>query len=251
MAECGQQTGMQLGGRPPAAFGGEVLRAFLYPLKGRGVYMLLGWVLIQMVFGAVRTAARIARIGLVGGIIGLALTVYACCYLLSVVRSSAGSEDEPPDWPDLGNWWDEAVKPLVLLLGAIMISLGPAAAAWAFQPEGRPGLQTLTWALLVAGLLWLPMNILAAAMFESLPAWNIVRTVVACFRVGLPYLLACAAMAAIVALVWAMERFLTPHIPVFGTVVSSGIGLYLMMAEMRIIGLIYRFHEDRIGWFSP
>ena len=37
-------------------------------------------------------------------------------------------------------------------------------------------------------------------------------------------------------------------IPLLPTVITSLIGLYLLVVEMRILGLLYRSNKDSLGW---
>ena len=240
----------------PRTFYGQLGKAFLYPLTGHGPYVILAWVLCYAFVGLVIFLLGVVLPGPAGGyvaiiplIVRLVLVGYFCAYLMKVIGSSATGDDQPPNWPAFSSFWDEVFRPLLLLISAVIVSFGPAGVCRTARFYGAPYMDELMWGLFVAGLLYLPMAVLAVALFDSIAALNPVVVVASIVRVWRAYLAACAAMTFVLALSFACITYVVPYVPFFGSLLSGAVVLYFLMGEMRILGLLYFHHEQRLGWF--
>jgi hypothetical protein len=102
--------------------------------------------------------------------------------------------------------------------------------------------------LWVLGALYLPMAMLGVAMYDSFRGLNPLRIFVSMAQVVFPYLLTCILMVLVVLGVSAFH--LLPQIPVVSFVLSAAVFMYLVMVEMRLIGLLYYSYRFRLNWFD-
>src|SRR5512133_374257 len=104
--------------KPPLVY--ELPQALRYPLRGRGK-VLLG--VGSVVFWALSLLTHVSFVTYIPVFFGVC---YLCTYLVRVIAASAASESDPPDWPEFTNWWDDLLRPLLLVLASIGISFLPA-----------------------------------------------------------------------------------------------------------------------------
>lgn len=221
---------------------------FVYPFIGRGKFILIG--------GAVALAA-VGYLGVMGMVLGFLLAGYLAMYLMEVIGSCAGGNDEPPGWPDLREV-DDTVRPLLLLVGTVVISLGPAL-IYRFGPGvldllipslimGKGWWEPVSrvfWVLLVAGALYAPMGLLSVVMHQSLAAIGPHKVLVAIVRVA-PYYIVALAIMALACVASIIVASYVSFVPLVGHAVT----VYLLLAEGRVLGLIYRTQASRLRWFE-
>jgi hypothetical protein len=243
---------VQAAARAPS-FASRLGSAFLYPLKGDGVMLLVTGTIFYGLINAARFFARFA--GLLGlvplALLGVFGTGYLICYLCRILTSSAMGEEAMPDWPDVSEWSD-IVMPLLQFVGTVVACFLPAIAVALFVAPDDP------WkgpALVAAGLFgcgYFPMAFLAVSMFDSVGAVNPLLVVPAIVRIPLHYLVTVLLLGGVLAARWA-GGYLLPMVlpvPIVPTLVAGLIGLYLLTVEMRILGLLYLTHKEELGWFK-
>ena len=170
--------------------------------------------------------------------------------MLKIIRSSASGEGELPDWPEFSNWWDDILRPFLLILGTVLFCMLPALAWFLLMIRGRAdasaGLGLL--GLVAAGLLYLPMGLTAVALFNTAAALNPAVVVGSIARIPLQYLAACVMLLAILAIRtvcgWAFEA-----VPLAGAAVFGFVSFYLLTVEMRVLGLLYHANRRKLDWF--
>ena len=95
------------------------------------------------------------------------------------------------------------------------------------------------------------MGMLLLAMFDSIGALNPLPIIRSILRIPLPYLVA-AGTFELVLFTYVVLDHLTHlmGLPSFVTSLVTGfLELYAFSVGMRILGLLYRTHKDRLGWF--
>ena len=224
-------------------------RAFVYPFKGSGIFLLIaataGFAVLNM-FSWIIWAMALLK---------MFLSAYVCAYYISVIGSSAAGEDEPPDWQDLSSFWDDVLRPVLLSAAAILVSFAPlliyrriTTGSWfSYQGNEPKGFEEL--ALVIWGLLYLPMSLLAIALFDSVVALNPVTIVGSIVKIPLRYLLACLFFF-LAYFVNILAAVLLVVIPIAGIVAQIFFSLYMMLVAMRILGLIYYANAKKLGWFE-
>lgn len=213
---------------------------FLYPFKGNGVILLIcGTVLFVLLdfAGSVFFFLAIAGLG------------YLFLYLQQIVQYSAQGEQDVPNWPGLDDWVDDLLVPAFLLIGAFVVSFGPAVAMWIFLDIDPSIKWILGVSLVLFGCFYLPMAVLAVSMYDSLFALNPLLIMPSILRIPLEYLVACFVLGAVLAvrLVSLFLLALIP-IPIFPTVVGGFFSLYFLTVEMRILGVMYHSKREELNW---
>jgi hypothetical protein len=196
-------------------------------------------------------------VGRAATIVGGLVSVYLFAFMLRLITSSAAGENEPPDWPDLSDLWDDVLRPMFLVVGTIALPLLPVSIYWIYWAanvrEGDAGLEfagdlTLLRLLAVLAGLYIPMALLSVAMEDHLRGLNPVRVLTSIGKVFVPYLLVCGVMVLVILGILSLDYL--PRIRVVTPVLSSVVFLYLVMIEMRLIGLLYHAYRFRLNWYD-
>ncbi len=243
-------------------FAARACGAFLYPLAKDGAVLLVTGTIFFSIIEAGKYFARYAAVkgmGL-GSLISLAflllLTVigigYLTNYLRRVVTGTAMGEQAAPDWPDLTDFTADILSPLFQLGVTMLASLVPAILVGAFVQGNEKWGEVAVWAACGLGGIYFPMAFLAVAMFDSVAAVNPLLVVPSITKIPGPYLLTVALLAGVLAAKWSGDYFLPRVIPlpIVPSIISTLSGLYLLMVEARVLGLLYLVNKERLGWFG-
>lgn len=209
--------------------------ALKYPFAGTGRYMLvIGGLLSLFVSGG-------AYLPLLGFIIGIGASGYFTAYMFKIINTTACGYDEPCDWPEFSNVFDDLFMPWLCMASAFFFSFGPCILAriisgwWTFLPV----------ALLILGFAHLPMAILSVAL-SGTPKTAFWTTTVPQILNCLPqYLVLVLLMGGLSFLGWLLNVVLE-EIPILGWFVSFFLGMYSLMVSGRIIGLFVRENRQLI-----
>jgi FHA domain len=245
-------------------FVSRLVGAFLYPLKKDGVLLLVTGTIAFSILDAGKFFARFAAVkGMgIGTVISLAFLLlmtalgvgYLTSYLRRVVISTAMGDTAAPDWPDLTDFVADILSPLFQLVAAVLASLVPALLVALLVPRAemsRAAQVAIGFACGLGGL-YFPMAFLAVAMFDSAAAVNPLLVVPSIVKVPGPYLLSVALFGGVLTALWACDNYLPKAIgvPIVPAVVSNLAGLYLLMVQARVMGLLYLTNRDRLSWFG-
>jgi hypothetical protein len=263
---CGGQCvpyglGPMLKPKEVKSFFSEFPKAFAYPVKGNGLAILLAGAFVSTVVSLVESwASRVIFAGLIFAVIIKPLYWgYFFSYMEDVIRSSAQGDADPPSWPEFSDMSQDIARPLIQMLALLVVCFGPAwlcgldaALETAFSPAQQVPVGTALTAagLGLAGIVYFPMALLAVAMADSCTGLNPLVIIPSIFRVPGQYLVACCILlgAFSALLVGRVSREFIP-IPVLPTLVSSVICFYLLLVQMRVLGLLYHTSQDRLKWF--
>ena len=229
----------------PEPFFKLLSKAISFPLVGNGRSMIIAGTLLFFVL------RFLAQFSLTGFIIVLMISGYVCAYMMKIIGAVAGGADVPPPWPDISRGWSELFHPSLLMFSSVLFSLA-SEIVYLSVTGGWPAVTsnpTSLMLLVLAGLL-LPMALLATTLFDSLSGLNPLVIVPAIVKVFPAYVVACVVLACAVAL-RLVVRYLCAWIFLVGDILDGFVSLYLLMAEMYVIGLIYRCYEHRLCWFEP
>jgi hypothetical protein len=248
--------------QPKPGFAARVFSAFLYPLAKDGALLLVTGTIFLSIIEAGKFFARFAAtrgIGL-GSLISLAFLLlltafglgYLTSYLRRVITGTAMGEQAAPDWPDLSDFTTDILSPLFQLFATVLACLAPAIIVGMFaQSPGRWG-QAAVWGACGLGGIYFPMAFLAVAMFDSVAALNPLLVVPSIAKIPGSYLLTVALLGAVLAVKVSGDYFLPKAIPlpIVPSVISTLLGLYLLIVEARILGLLYLVNKERLAWFG-
>ena len=219
--------------------------AFAYPFRGRGKFLLIGGAIFFWV------ARFLSAVPIFGIVIALFVAGYLCAFMMKVIDSSARGEQEPPNWPDVSDFASDILYPLFLVIGTVAFCFVPAIGLVIARSVYHWETATPVVVAVAAGLLYLPMGLMAVALWDSLAALNPLLIIPSILKVPLQYLTACVLLAAVVGLRYFSGQFVGGASPLLvGLPIVDFLGLYFLMVEMRILGLIYYGNEEKFGWFS-
>jgi hypothetical protein len=247
------ETAVESEARGRESFFAAALSAFAYPFRG--------WGLVALVVGTVVT-------GLLGlgapflflYMVKLLVYGYVCNYLFNIVLHTASDDDRPPEFPDFSNWWEDILHPLLLVIGTTLYCFAPALLwfmiylgycyyqGWIPEPD-EPLCAAGVLGFGFLGLLYYPMALLAVAMFGSKTGLNPRVVVPSILRVPGPYLVVCALLA-VVAGVQIIFRLVLPGQSLIALFAAQFLSLCGLMISMRLLGVLYRTHKQRLGWFA-
>lgn len=232
---------------PPVPLARRLPQALLYPWRGNGKGVLVGGIAFYVVL---RLLGRVPVVGLIAGVFGAG---YLAAFMIRLIRSSAGGEDSPPEWPEFTNWHDDIVSPACQMAAPVAVAFLPWFCYTVVYANATPGVEAEAWitrALLLGGCAYAPMAVLAMALFGSPQALNPIAVAVAILRVPVDYALACAGLLVLVSLRFAFGRAIGDAVPILGPVLEVTVGLYALMVEMRLLGLLYDANRLRLNWFG-
>lgn len=217
--------------------------AFVYPFKGSGLLLLgLGAVFFLILAFALRFAL----------VFQFPIRVFTVGYLFAcmqrIISSSATGEDEVPDFPEVSEIWSDIILPFLFFTGTVIVSFAPAIAVAILLQNHALYVPILVAALALCGC-YLPMALLAVAVSDNFFALSPHIVLPSMARVAAPYLVACIMLAAVVGVRWGVAHALSfVPVPILPAIVDGFVSLYFLMVEMRILGLLFRCHRDRLRW---
>jgi hypothetical protein len=248
--------------RSAPRFGSGFCGAFLYPLRKDGVLLLIAGTIFLSIINALKFFARYAAvkgIGL-GSVISLAFFLlltalgvgYVNSYLRRVVTSTAMGEQASPDWPDLSDFVADIVSPLFQLGATVLVSLLPAIIAGILVPGPEAVRETAVWVACGLGAIYFPMAFLAVAMFDTVAAVNPLLVAPSIAKIPGHYMLTVVLFGTVLAVMGAGDYYLpkTIAVPIVPSVISTVVGLYLLIVQARVVGLLYLANKERLGWFG-
>jgi hypothetical protein len=236
--------------------------AFTYPFQGDGWILMVTGTLFYLFVHFILTAPKSLFLGMIELVCVVIVIVFANGYLFSyqlrIIGESAQGNEIMPDWPDFTGYSD-VIRPFLQSLFIALACFAPSLAAVIFFHDQDWG-RAVAITLFFLGAAYLPMALLAVAMFDTLEALNpmfIVPSMLVVFR---EYLVALAVLLGTLASNVVMNVLLDLISPrgmgerlallaVLG-MVSGFIGMYCLVVEMRVLGLLYRSNKDALGWFK-
>ena len=243
-------SGLDEADRQPRSFYARFPGAFAYPFKGMGWAAIVAGALFFWGLNFLRC------VPFVGLLIGLFVAGYLAAFMIRIIDASAAGRDSPPDWPDLSSFWDDVLRPLLLLVATVAFSFLPLVirllvGVWNGGPSGGGyPKDELFWICLGWGLLYLPMGLIAVALFDSVAALNPVVVVGGIVKTFPAYLLAAGLLFVCYWLNAWLQEAISDLVPVLGSLVATAVALYFLMVEMRLLGLLYNTHRHRLKWFE-
>jgi len=230
---------------PPATFWAALPYALAYPFNPKGLVILITGTIFLFILDI------LSVVPLIGLLVSIFAAGYLATYMFSIIGETGRGEDEPPSWPSFTNLWDDILRPFGRLFAAILVSFGPLFIYMAFSaPQGIATQNTIHWLLLTYGIVCLPMALLSVGIFQSVAGVNPVLIISSILKVPLQYLGAVIFLG----LIYYLPQFWGGRIVDLKTFVLIGllsrfVFLYFLMLEMRILGLIYRYNEEKLNWF--
>lgn len=208
----------------------------VYPLRGRGIALLLVGTFLLWIVGFLPWFGWVLRI---------MMMMYIIAFFWDVVRASANGDDELPPWPDITDIFSDIVRPAVMFLVCHVVCMLPALVViWAWNPSSP-----IRLGVMGIGVVYLPMAMLAVALFDSMAAASPTIVVPAILKIPMQYILLVAVIAAVSALSVVVHDLTAEHLPILNGVVAAFLFIYEGALIMRVLGVLYHAHARQIGWF--
>jgi hypothetical protein len=223
---------------PPATvhdFGAELLDALRYPFAGaaRG----------QLIFGACMFGVLTWLRGL-SFFLGPLIAGYLFAYVELVILSTVKGKDEPAGFPDFVTVGESMFAPLLRMVLLLLLSFGPGLLAWNLLPGAGALLGGL---LLLAGLAYFPMTLLAVSVLDSIDGYDPRRIFRSIGVVPHQYALAATLFMIVFALVLG-SGFAPIDVPYVGSFLRGALTFTLATIAGRVLGLTYRRYAKELGW---
>jgi hypothetical protein len=184
-------------------------------------------------------------------VVGLAVSLFAMgyfgSYYLSIVGTTMTDGDTLPDWPSFTDFSDDILHPFLRLAGLLLLSFGPVLACVFLVEESARHYWPLMAGALLWGCVYFPMAVVASSAFGSVVA-ALPHIVLPAIVRSLPAYAGAVVALVLVFILSAAGQELATRIPYAGWLIAAAVWLYSLMFQARLIGLIYRFNQKRLGW---
>ena len=235
---------------PPRSFLSLLGDAFVFPFIGKGTWMIIAGAVFFTI------TQIIAILSCFGFILTFSVAGYLAAYMFKVVGAVARGDQEPPSWPDITSFYEDIFRPFILVVGTFAFCFAPCIVylivllrtqGWAAMSalEGIPAFV----ALAVVGLAYLPMALLAVALYDSFAGLSPLLVIRSIVRVTPAYAVACGFLLIAIIVRYVLATLFL-WIPVVRLLLDNVVSLYFLMCEMYILGILYRVHEKKLKWFE-
>lgn len=211
-----------------------------YAYRGSGKYVLFFCVVLSIV-------AELAGIApLVGPIAALLLSAYFCAIYFQMIQSSATGGKEAPEFPDIANFFEDVIWPMLQVFVVALVSFGPliSYSIWAREDQFNP---LIAYGLVGFGVIYFPMAMLAVVVLGYTGALSPHIVIPAIFRGGWLYWVGVFMLCLLYVAGSIIGNVLSGSL-IIGTLVMSLISSYTFMTNARILGVVYRERQEELGW---
>lgn len=211
-----------------------------YPVRGSGKYLLL----TLAVFSLISSIASFAPV--IGLIASLILFGYLCSVYFQIIQSTAVGGKEAPEFPETSNLVDDIIWPAAQVVSVVFVSFLPLITAWVMLRDATPS-SFLVLGLVGFGILYAPMAILAVSVLGYLGAMSPHIVIPAIFRCRWLYLLGVVVLCLLYFVEGRISAVFGTHF-ILRTLVMAVVGGYVLMANGRMLGLIFRQRREELCW---
>jgi len=212
---------------------------FTYALRGSGKYILITGAVLSVIADFVSLAP------LIGGLAGMVLFGYFCALYFEVIQMTATGGSEAPEYPNTANLMEDIIWPALQTILTGVVSFSPAIAYAVFGPrDASPG---VFLALLGFGAAYFPMAMLAVVVLGRMSAASPHIVIPAIFRAGWLYGLAVFLLLLLYMAQAFVSGFLS-NMPIVHSLVLAVVGMYALLTNGRVLGVIYREREEALNW---
>ena len=226
--------------------------AFVFPFKGSGLLVLIFATVVFTVLDFMTSwFFFLIRMMVVG---------YFFCFMQNVIHGTVSDENEPLSMPAA----DGLFAAFFAFAGTVCISFGAPIAmlvANLFFEAGIPFPAIIATA--VAGCFYFPMAFLAVAMKDTVMAANPLVVIPASIKMPLQYLVTAFLLIGVYAVRIGGGMAIGMADPGIATrdmsaLITAGglkaiwsfVSIYLLVVNMRILGMLYVVNKHKFGWFS-
>jgi hypothetical protein len=218
------------------------MESWKYAFNPRGAGVVIGGAVFLLVMGTLSMAP------LVGFIISIFVSLYVTAFIPQLINASADGEKDMPGWPDTTYFSDDIVQPAFQIMMVTAANLAPALIYRYYFMESSGGVDGIYLCLFGIGLFFLPMNLLSVTLNDTMAGLNPVFVILSIAKVWKDYLLLAVISLGIGGLIH-LNAFVY-QIHFIGIFLGNVVSLYLLLIEMRMIGLLYYHNRLSLRWFS-
>ena len=234
----------------PRGLARGIADAFAYPLGKEGRFVVLAAALF---FTAAEylgyVLSFIPFLGIMAIIIKFILIGACAGYLMEVIYRSSLGEKNAPDWPDLTDIWDNAVRPLLTVGFVLLVCISPAIIYHFAAEDGNVLKRDL---LLLPGAVAFPMILLCLSIRDDIAGLNplvLVRALAAApIAYAMVWLVGFLSYVALFMLMAVIAPVL--EIPVLGDALAFVFTFYWLLFAGRLLGMFYCNRRDKLEWLT-
>ncbi|MEW6161550.1 MAG: FHA domain-containing protein [Verrucomicrobiota bacterium] len=245
-AEIGWRDRVQ---KKEATFFARIPSAFRYPLRKDGWILLAGGALLYA-FMSWLTGSRYG--GLIRGLsFGLAalFTGYLFNFMQRIAVTSAQGEEQMPTWPEFTDYYQDMIQPLLLLMGATVVSFAPLIGCLIAVANGVGLVQILIVPSILLGIFYFPMSLLAVSLADSFGGLNPVLVVASAVKVAKDYIVLVILLGVLLLVNKGFQRVTgSIPIPILPALLSWFVTLYFFAVQMRLLGMMYYSNRSKLNW---
>jgi len=212
--------------------------SFSYAFRRSGKYMLITGAVLSVILSIVSVAP------LFGFLSYIFLSGYFCAIYFSIIESTAVGDSEAPSFPDVSNILEDLAWPIIKVFLIGCLSFAPFILYILFVEHGQNFISDI---LLIFGMIYFPMAILAVVVLGYLGAFSPHIVIPSIIRGGWLYWLAVVLLYVIYTLQGILAQILGGHI-ILGTLIMGVVGMYVLMTSARILGLVYKSRKEQLQW---
>lgn len=212
-----------------------------YAYRGGGKYVLI-------ICAALSLVGKLAAFAPIIGLMAiLLLSAYFSATYFQMIQSSATGGKEAPEFPDVTNWFEDLIQPMLQIIAVVVVSFGPLICHALWVDEGYTS-PWIGFCLVGLGVIYFPMAMLAVVVLGHTMALSPHIVIPAIFRAGWLYWVGVVMLCLLyLTSSWVEEVFSGSLI--LGSLVMAIAGAYTFMTNARILGVVFRERQDELGWF--
>lgn len=213
---------------------------FTYAYRGNGKYMLATCTFLWLL-------TYVSRVALLVGVMAtLILFGYLCAVYFQLIQSTAAGRDEAPPFLDTSNFMEDIVWPLLQVFVVAVASFLPS--IWySLATDEEAANPVVEYTLLGLGVLYFPMAMLAVVVLGRTAAVSPHIVIPAIVRSGWLYWVAVLLLGLLYFTSGMIEEILGDRFMVI-LLLAPILGAYTLMTNARILGIIYRERQHKLGW---
>jgi hypothetical protein len=237
-------------------FFANIPAAFAFPFRGDGVIFMIAGTLFFALLDFLRGAVMFVFFTV--WVLNVIYIGYSFGFVQKIIQTAAQGGDDPPSWPDISDFWSDIFIPFFQTAVLFLACFGPAlgfgiAAGLDLASYGEvPIAKSVIAGLLgLGGAIYFPMAFLALALTDSVASANPFVVIPAIAKIPIDYT-AVVFLAGLIFSAKVMQQVLLHFVPVpvLPHVVAAGFGLYFLIVQSRLLGLMYYAKRSQLGWFS-
>ena len=223
--------------------------ALAYPFRGSGLFMFFAGLIALFFIGFL----RMFGIGCIPFIIWLGWLTLLAGVQFKIVKSTAGGDNELPDWPEYFSFGERLVEFMTWLVVVFFLQYGPLVLY--LMAMGGKGLLTSEPSLLfwigAAACMWMGaalaiMGFGAAGVHWKHQCLRIDLHIRGLIATGGDALLATNFTFVLFSVVFVARAVLGGSIPIVGAMASGIVGLYWAFLEPHFAGILFRRHAKKL-----